>query len=38
METLIINIPEKKNVILKHILKELGVIFQKASQSKKETF
>lgn len=29
METLIINIPEKKSILVKQLLKELGVTFSK---------
>lgn len=31
METLIINIPEKKSAVVKQILKELGVTIQRTS-------
>lgn len=36
METLIINIPEKKSAVVKQILKELGVTIQKATQAKRK--
>ena len=34
METLIINIPEKKSALVKQLLKELGVTIKKAEISK----
>ncbi|QDW26355.1 hypothetical protein FFJ24_016645 [Pedobacter sp. KBS0701] len=34
METLIINIPEKKSELVKQLLRELGVTFKKESASK----
>jgi len=34
METLIINIPEKKSELVKELLKELGVTFRKESAGK----
>jgi hypothetical protein len=36
METLIINIPERKSAIVKQLLKELGVTMQKATQTKRK--
>lgn len=36
METLIINIPEKKSAIVKQLLKELGVTMQKATHAKRK--
>ncbi|WP_295649659.1 hypothetical protein [uncultured Mucilaginibacter sp.] len=35
METLIINIPEKKSALVKQLLKELGVTIDSASKTKK---
>ncbi len=35
METLIINIPEKKSDLVKSLLKELGVSFKEEKKSKK---
>ena len=34
METLIINIPEKKTALVKQLLKELGVTFRKKTEDK----
>lgn len=36
METLIINIPEKKIAIVKQLLKELGVTMQKTTATKRK--
>lgn len=38
METLIINIPDKKSTLVKQILKGLGVTIQDSSQNKEYTY
>ncbi len=38
METLIINIPDKKSTLVKQILKGLGVTIQESSHTKESTY